>query len=124
MGIFNGDIGWIEMIDRPSQSVLVRFDDKVATYSFDMLSEIDLAYAITVHKSQGNEFDAVIIPLMGSHPKLYYRNLLYTAVTRAKKLLILVGHQNSVLAMVSTNNRTKRFTNLATLIATEGIEDE
>ncbi len=83
--MFNGDIGVIEMIDRPSQSILVRYDDRMAQYVFDMADELDLAYAITVHKSQGSEFESVVMPLMGYHSKLHYRNLLYTGVTRAKR---------------------------------------
>ncbi len=112
LGIFNGDIGFIEMIDRPSRSVIIRFDERRAVYSFDQIHELDLAYAITVHKSQGNEFDAVILPLVGRHRRLHYRNLLYTAVTRAKKLLILVGEASTVAAMVENNRKTLRYTNL------------
>ncbi|MFV0497399.1 MAG: ATP-dependent RecD-like DNA helicase [Candidatus Fimivivens sp.] len=113
LGVFNGDIGTVEMIDRPTRSVIVTFEDRRAEYAFDMLNELDLAYAITVHKSQGNEFDVVIIPLLGRHKRLHYRNLLYTAVTRAKKLLILVGHADTVAAMVENNRKTLRYTNLA-----------
>ncbi len=90
-GIFNGDIGVIETIDRAIRTLTIRFDDRVADYSFEMLTDLELAYAITVHKSQGSEFEAVILPLMNYRSKMYYRNLLYTAVTRAKRLLILVG---------------------------------
>lgn len=113
LGVFNGDIGVVEMIDRPSRAVFLIFDDRRAVYSFDMLSEIELAYAVTVHKSQGNEFDAVVLPLVGRHRRLHYRNLLYTAVTRAKKLLILVGQRQTVQAMVENNRKTLRYTNLA-----------
>lgn len=113
LGVFNGDIGTIEMIDKPSRSVMIQFEDRQALYTFDMLFEIDLAYAVTVHKSQGNEFDAVVLPLLGRHPKLHYRNLLYTAVTRAKKLLIVVGERETVQAMVQNNRKTLRYTNLA-----------
>ena len=116
LGVFNGDIGTVEMIDKPSRSVIIAFDDRRAEYAFDMLNELDLAYAITVHKSQGNEFDAVIIPLLGRHKKLHYRNLLYTAVTRAKRLLILVGHADTVATMVENNRKTLRYTNLAARI--------
>ncbi len=119
MGIFNGDIGWIEMIDKPSKSIIIRFEDKTATYTFDMLTEIDLAYAITVHKSQGNEFEAVIIPITGTHSRLYYRNLLYTAVTRAKKLLVIVGQQASIHQMVSTTNKMKRYSNLKSILVSD-----
>ena len=67
------------------------FDGRFVTYAFDQLDQLELAYAITVHKSQGSEFQAVVIPLLGGFPRLYYRNLLYTAVTRARRLLILIG---------------------------------
>lgn len=113
LGIFNGDIGFIEMIDRASRSVMVRFDDRRTVYSFDQIHELDLAYAVTVHKSQGNEFDAVVMPLVGRHRRLHYRNLLYTAVTRAKRLLILVGEARTVAAMVENDRKTLRYTNLA-----------
>ena len=112
-GIFNGDIGIIEMIDRPSQTILIRFEDKVAQYSFDMASEIEHAYAITVHKSQGSEFEAVIMPLMNYHEKLYYRNILYTAVTRAKKILIILGKPETVYRTVANHRKVLRYTNLA-----------
>lgn len=113
LGIFNGDIGIITMIDRPSRTVGVCFDDRQVFLSFDQLSELELAYAITVHKSQGNEFEVVVIPLVGRHPRLSYRNLLYTAVTRAKKLLILVGRRQTIAAMVENDRKTLRYTNLA-----------
>ncbi len=113
LGIFNGDIGIIEMIDRSSRSVMIRFDDRRAVYAFDSLGELDLAYAITVHKSQGNEFDAVVMPLVGRHRRLHYRNLLYTAVTRAKRLLVLVGQTDTVAAMVENDRKTLRYTNLS-----------
>ncbi len=118
-GIFNGDIGLIDLIDRPSRSVLVRFDDRIAQYTFDNLDELELAYAITVHKSQGSEFDAVIIPAMGYHQKLHYRNLLYTGVTRAKKLLIIVGQIQTVARMVENNRKALRYTNLSAMLQEE-----
>lgn len=116
LGIFNGDIGIVTMVDRTTRSLMIDFDDRTAVYSFDMLSELDLAYAITVHKSQGNEFDAVVMPLLGRHRNLHYRNLLYTAVTRAKKLLIIVGQRTTVAAMVENDRKTLRYTNLAVRI--------
>ena len=100
------------MIDRPSRSLHVRYDDRVAEYTFDMLDQLELAYAVTVHKSQGSEFDAVVMPVSGSRSKLFYRNLLYTAVTRAKKLLILVGQASAVAEMVHNDRKTLRYTNL------------
>lgn len=117
MGVFNGDIGVIEMINRPSSSLVVQFDEgRLAEYSFDMAHELELAYAITVHKSQGNEYDAVILPLMDGKSRMYYRSLLYTAVTRAKKLLIIIGSAAAVQTMVASQRRTKRYTGLCGLL--------
>lgn len=111
-GIFNGDIGIIQKIDRKTKFLSILFYDKVARVSFDNCSDLDFAYAVTVHKSQGNEFEAVIIPMFSGPPQLYYRNLLYTAVTRAKKTLILVGNPATVEYMVNNNRRTKRYSGL------------
>lgn len=116
-GVFNGDIGVIEMIDRPSQTILIRYEDRVAEYAFDMAGEIEHAWAVTVHKSQGSEFEAVIIPLMRYHQKLYYRNILYTGVTRAKKLLILLGRPETVSQMVANHRKVLRYTNLSRFVA-------
>ncbi len=115
-GIFNGDIGVIEMIDLSSKTVLVRFDDLVAPYTFDTADQLEHAYAITVHKSQGNEFEAVVMPLMGSHRNLHYRNLLYTGVTRAKRLLVMAGEKETVARMVQNNKRSRRYTNLRPML--------
>ena len=115
-GVFNGDIGVIEMIDRPSSTMLIRFDDRVAQYNLDNADEIEHAYAVTVHKSQGSEFEAVIIPLMSYHEKLYYRNILYTAITRAKRLLILLGTKETVQLMVANHRKVLRYTRLAELL--------
>ena len=111
-GIFNGDIGIIRSIDRKGKRLYVDFVDKSASISFENASELDFAYAITVHKSQGNEFDCVVIPMFPGPSQLYYRNLLYTAVTRAKKTLILVGNPYTVELMVNNNRQTKRFSGL------------
>ncbi|SDN37190.1 ATP-dependent RecD-like DNA helicase [Acetanaerobacterium elongatum] len=118
-GVFNGDIGIIESIDRPAQLLTIRFDDRVADYTFDQLIELELAYAITVHKSQGSEYEAVIIPLAKPMQNLYYRNLLYTAVTRAKKLLIILGAPETLSYMVGNNRKTYRYTNLQQFITDE-----
>ncbi|MBQ8860468.1 MAG: ATP-dependent RecD-like DNA helicase [Ruminococcus sp.] len=111
-GIFNGDIGILEEVNTSSHLVKVRFDDKVALYDQDSLSDLELSYACTVHKSQGNEFECVVMPVHNFAPQLMYRNLLYTAVTRAKKMLILVGDQNSLFKMVQNNKRILRFSGL------------
>lgn len=124
MGVYNGDIGFIESIDRPSKLLHIRFDDRVAEYLFEMAPELELAYAITVHKSQGSEFEAVVMPLSGYKSKMHYRNLLYTAVTRAKSRLILLGQENTVAAMIENNRKTVRYTNLKELLLGEAQEAE
>ena len=111
-GIFNGDIGILSEINVSSHTVKVKFDDRVAMYDQDSLVDLELAYACTVHKSQGNEFEAVVMPISNFPPQLMYRNLLYTAVTRAKKMLILVGDNNSLKKMVDNNRRILRFSGL------------
>ena len=111
-GIFNGDIGILQEVSKRNNIIKVAFDDKTAVYDRDSAVDLDFAYACTVHKSQGNEFEAVIIPMHRGAPQLYYRNLLYTAVTRAKKLLILVGNRATVEYMVSNNRRSKRYSGL------------
>lgn len=115
-GIFNGDIGKIISLDYAAQSAKIDFDGRLASYPFDILAQLDLAYAITVHKSQGCEFEAVIMPVMGGFEKLSYRNLLYTAVTRAKKLLILIGSEEKIHNMVDNNKRTRRYTCLKDML--------
>jgi exodeoxyribonuclease V alpha subunit len=90
----------------------VLFDDRVAKYTFDLLDELELAYAITVHKSQGSEYPVVIIPMYSCPPMLMSRNLLYTAVTRARKMVIMVGRADIVNKMVENNREVKRYTTL------------
>ncbi len=109
-GIYNGDIGVITEIDDRSQEITVEFDDKTAVYGYEGADELELAYAVTVHKSQGNEFEAVIMPVWGTPEPLMYRNLLYTGVTRAKNKIILVGNEAEIYRMVENDKKTKRFT--------------
>ncbi len=119
-GVFNGDIGMIEEIEKGSNSAKIRFDDKVVSYNSDNLLNVELAYATTVHKSQGNEFNAVVMPMYYGAPQLYYRNLLYTAVTRAKKILILVGNVSTLKRMVDNNKKTKRYSGLKAFLERSG----
>lgn len=112
VGVFNGDIGVLQEIDEIEQTLEIRFDDKIAVIPFEFSSEIEHAYAITVHKSQGSEFRCVIMPVTGINPLLVYRNLLYTAVTRARELIILVGNAETVEQMVNNNKKQKRFSAL------------
>ncbi len=118
-GIFNGDIGILEEVNTSANYVKVRFDDKVAMYDQDSLTDLELAYACTVHKSQGNEFEAVVMPIHNFAPQLMYRNLLYTAVTRAKKILILVGEKNALYRMVQNNKRILRYSGLKYFLVEE-----
>lgn len=111
-GVFNGDIGILEKVDRKNGLLRVRFDDKTAVYYSENVGELELAYAMTIHKSQGSEFECVILPLLDTPSKLLYRNLLYTAVTRAKKLLIVVGSRDILLSMVENNRKNLRYTSL------------
>lgn len=120
-GIFNGDIGIIKKVNKILGSIEIDFDGRECTYSATMLDNLELAYAATVHKSQGSEFDAVILPLLGGYDKLYFRNLLYTAVTRAKKLLIIVGSQKRVEFMVENNRRTNRYTCLKNMLCEDSF---
>ena len=115
-GIFNGDIGRIQKIDQYMEMMTIDFDGKMCEYPMDMLSELELAYAITVHKSQGSEFKAVIIMVPGGRSRLHFRNLLYTAVTRAKDLLILIGNEKGISDMVENDRKTMRYTLLKTMI--------
>lgn len=111
-GVFNGDLGVLCGIDRRASTLTVQMEDKVVLYELESAGELELAYAMTVHKSQGNEFTAVVMPMFPGAPQLYYRNLLYTAITRAKSLLILVGVQRTVRTMVENDKKTRRYTGL------------
>lgn len=113
LGVFNGDIGVITDIDRMDKTLTVEFDDgKTVEYDFAMLDNLELAYALTVHKSQGCEFKAVIVPVCGFAPMLMARNLLYTAITRAKEMVVLVGSPENVAQMVRNNHRSRRYSSL------------
>ena len=112
VGLFNGDIGVIEEIRENTEKLIIRFDDKLCEYGFDLLEDLELAYAITVHKSQGSEYPVVIIPMYACAPMLMARNLLYTAVTRAKNMVILVGRSDIPCKMTENNRQILRFTAL------------
>ena len=118
-GIFNGDIGIIRSVDRFSQNVTIDFEGRMAIYTSEMLRKLEHAYAITIHKSQGSEYDAVIIPITGYTKNLLYRNLLYTGVTRAKKMIILIGTRELVKAMVDNDRKMLRYTLLRPMLELE-----
>lgn len=112
MGIFNGDIGVIQEIDLNAETMTVLFDDREAEYDFDMLRELELAYAMTVHKSQGSEYHAVILAAWSCAPTLRTKSVLYTAITRARKLLIIVGKEDMIYEMTANQRRSRRYTGL------------
>jgi len=118
-GVFNGDVGLLETLDRRTGMMRIRFDDRFADFGPESLDELELAYAVTVHKSQGSEFRAVILPLFSGAPQLFYRNLLYTAVTRAKELVIILGRADAVSRMVQNDRKTKRYTGMCDFLKTE-----
>lgn len=122
-GVYNGDIGLIRSIHTADATMEIDFEDRSCTYPFELAVELELAYAITVHKSQGSEYDAVVLPIYGGYDKLYFRNLLYTAVTRAKKTLVIVGSKARVYQMVDNNIKTLRYTALRFLL-NEGAPHE
>ena len=111
-GIFNGDIGTILHIDTPNEAMEIEFDDRVAHYDFNMLDELEPAYAVTVHKSQGSEYPIVVLPVGGVSGMLLSRNLFYTAVTRAQNMVVLVGRESAIQTMVENNRHSMRYTGL------------
>lgn len=123
-GVFNGDVGFIQTIDKEFNEITVVYDDnRYVKYDFSQLDEIELAYAVTVHKSQGSEFPIVIMPVSWFPPMLATRNLLYTAVTRGKKAVILVGSESKMHSMVDNNRITERYSGLAIRLKAFLIED-
>lgn len=121
-GVFNGDIGNIIDIDMSTNEVVVEFEDgRVSRYLKADLDELTLSYAITIHKSQGSEFDVVIIPVVSGPPMLLTRNLLYTAVTRAKKMVVLIGTKQCIARMVHNNYTKIRYTMLKYFLETDGV---
>ncbi len=124
-GIFNGDIGIIISANKILRSATIDFEGRIAIYNADMFDNLELAYAVTVHKSQGSEFDAVILTVFGGFDKLYYRNLLYTAVTRAKKLMIIIGSKKRLEFMIDNNRRNLRYTCLKNMLEEmNGLEEQ
>ena len=123
-GIFNGDIGIIDSINSVDNYMEIRFDDKLVKYDFSDLDDLDLAYAITVHKSQGSEYPVVIMPMYSCAPMLMTRNLLYTAITRARRMVILVGRSDIPRVMVANNREVMRYTTLVARLRSEAGEFE
>jgi exodeoxyribonuclease V alpha subunit len=123
-GVFNGDIGVIQQINRGASTMTVDMDGRTVTYELETAAELELAYAMTVHKSQGSEFPAVVMPMYPGPRPLYYRNLFYTAITRARKLLILVGTQRTVHTMVENDRHMRRYSGLRDFLTGEAVPNE
>ena len=119
--VYNGDIGVISALDLENQECLVSFEGRQVTYDFSELDEMVLAYAVTIHKSQGSEYPAVIIPVMMNHYLLLQRNLLYTGVTRAKKLVVLIGTKKALAIAIKNDKVKKRYTRLADRLTMESV---
>lgn len=112
-GVFNGDMGVIHKISESQGNLIVEFDEnRFLSYDFDKLEDLELAYAVTVHKSQGSEYPAVVIPLFSGPPILMNRNLLYTAVTRAKNCVVLIGDEREFYRMIDNTSERKRYSTL------------
>jgi exodeoxyribonuclease V alpha subunit len=123
-GVFNGDCGMIREVDLLNKEVLVAFDEeKIVTYGYGDLDELELAYAITIHKSQGSEYPAVVIPLLSGPRVLMNRNLLYTAVTRGKQCVTIVGRRQTVRDMIKNESEQKRYSTLEIRLKELQIEE-
>jgi len=125
LGVYNGDIGKITMVDPEEKQCLIEFgtENKSILYKRDQLLELKLAYCITIHKSQGSEFDAIIIPLTNQHFAMLYRNLIYTGLTRAKKLCVFVGQRSAFSRSVNNIKQTKRQTSLIELFQMKKFDE-
>lgn len=118
-GVYNGDVGYIRAIDAVNELLTVDYDGRLVAYGFDMLSELEHAWAMTVHKSQGSEYRAVILCLTGTPPQLAYRSLFYTAVTRARELLITIGDEETAQRMIDNHKQVRRYSGLRARLAGE-----
>ena len=119
MGVFNGDIGHILEVDNRRELITVDFEGRIVEYAPDMLGELEPAYAVTVHKSQGSEYRAVVLVAVDTAPRLLTRGVLYTAITRARELLVIVGDENVVARMTANNRQAKRYSGLRWRLAEE-----
>ena len=118
-GIFNGDLGTVLRIDTENELLWIDFDEKLAWYAFEQLGELDHAFAVTVHKAQGSEYRAVVLAAGRAPARLLSRDLLYTAVTRARELLVIVGETAIVQAMIENGRKTRRYSGLRARLAGE-----
>ena len=121
--MFNGDVGIVERVDLIEQQVAIRFDDRVVKYDFGELDEVSLAYAITIHKSQGSEFPAIVIPLATQHYMLLQRNLIYTGMTRGKKLVVVIGQKKALGIAVRNDRPQSRYSGLLASLTAVSIAE-
>ncbi|MEI8132743.1 MAG: ATP-dependent RecD-like DNA helicase [Leptolinea sp.] len=121
--VFNGDMGWISLINPEDQVLQVHMDDREVSYEFSQLDELVHAYAISIHKSQGSEYPVVVVPLLTQHYMMLQRNLVYTAVTRARKLVVLIGNQKAMAIAVRNNRIAQRNTRLAQKLKVTGLRE-
>jgi len=110
--VFNGDIGFVRAVDQEAQEIAIDFDGKLVTYDFGELDEVSPAYATTIHKAQGSEYPAVVIPLSTQHYLMLRRNLLYTGITRARRLVVLVGQRKALAIAVKDSRSDSRWSKL------------
>ena len=115
--VFNGDVGYVRRIDPDAQALIIEFDETPVEYQFGELDEVALAYAVSIHKSQGSEYPAVVIPMMMQHYMMLRRNLLYTGITRGRKFVVLVGQKQAVGMAVKGTVETRRWSKLAEWMA-------
>jgi exodeoxyribonuclease V alpha subunit len=121
--VFNGDIGRVVGIEEEEQKIIVRYDERLVDYGWHELDELVLAYAISIHKSQGSEYPAVVVPLLSQHYIMLQRNLLYTAITRARKLVVLVGSRKAMAMAIRNNKVQRRYTGLAERLTSQDIRN-
>jgi len=110
--VYNGDIGFIKLINFDGQKLSILFDERVVEYAFDELDELNIAYAVTIHKSQGSEYPVVIIPITTQHFTMLQKNLLYTAITRGKRQVVLIGQKRAIAIAVKNNKESYRYSKL------------
>jgi len=118
--VFNGDLGFITAIDMDEAELLIDFDGRAVAYPFGELDEVTLAFATTIHKSQGSEYPAVVIPILTQHYTMLQRNLLYTGITRGKRLVVLVGQKKAVAMAVRNSRSRRRWSKLRELLLPPG----
>jgi exodeoxyribonuclease V alpha subunit len=122
--VFNGDVGRISRIDREAQEVIVQYDGRPVSYEYSELDEIVVAYAVSVHKSQGSEYPVIVMPVHTQHYMLLQRNLLYTGITRGKRLVILVGTMKAIAIAVKNSKTQQRYTLLKERLMSAGKREE